>query len=1662
MNTSTILSPDQARRQLSELHTELGTQSANQLAKLIDQLDRESFDCSVADAHQVIAPDANLATANKALDRLLTNLNSSADAAHKTIRMEIHGAKRLGVARRLRFIGQVVVQVRAETNELQATRKLLGDKGEIEQYAVALPAQQRVLIISVNENETYAVYAVFGKPLNQSQEFDRLPDVGNYQIYHQTVSAGSDGLLLGATPLIDTLSPSLVVAVGIAFGCQPQKQQLGQVLIATQVQDYELQRIGKDKITARGPRESASEKWLQVLKRVDARHQSDDQWPQLKFGLILSGNKLIDNAAERDRLVKQFDDEAIGGDMETAALAKLCKAKLCHWLMIKSIADFADGNKPKDEEKIRIQRAAATAAAKVLRSAFANEAKLPNKPTSRAALPQAMTEDFQGSRAQLIEHRAARLQLDAFNAETKHRQNDAHPALAMLVQWLKADAPKRYFAILGEYGMGKTVLCQRLNCLLMEWRAKGEAWPMPLYFDLRRVTGLKNGRMLTTEEVVSECINRGWQSALGEAKPTLAQVAEWIEKGALIIFDGLDEVLVHLTEADGQQFVDQLLRLLPHHNSTTRMLLSCRSHFFRSLREQHSVLTERGRSDRDASQFESMLLLPFNDQQIREYLSKALPGSDPDKLLETLRAVHNLEELAARPVLLKNVVRVMPKIEGWRAEGRKVYGVTLYREFVLDWLERDKAKHHLKREHKIMLARDLAAALWRRGQRLIPIIELENWFADWRAQLAPSIAQQLAGLDRDKLEEDLRNSHFLVREDGGDEANSGFRFAHSSIQEFFLAEYLFVALQNNQPERWAFDSVSEETLDFLGQLLAEASDSSSLLAIMSTWCKQYRAKSSELIFAFAVLATEKRWPAPSLVGSDFRGATLHGLRVGAEESWQGMDMSQARFDNADLRSARFYRCNFFNSAFDGALLDWSEFHWCALEDASFARIGSPLAAQFRYCSPKPLPLALSQSNDIYILTDDASPSLATKTRVNGVTKMTAKLATRQDLRFGTSCLNFSVDGRRLLTGGDDGTLLLWEMPTGQQIASYGGHKGDIIDCRISSDHKKSISVDSSGMLIIRQLSTDTIERTLQLPPIQIGKFVSDETLVSIANDGTVAKHSFGEDISTTELYKSVSPIRVLSISAALGLMAVRDEVGIRIWDLQRNALRVEFLEPDSEHGGVCTFCLGGTAIAYELASGDIVLRDIASGTASQLLIAAQDHLWTELVCSPDGERLLALSVHPVLVDLKSKTTQAFDRPFTGFYRSAIFSPTAELILLSKSDEGLVIVDGVTRQAIKQVHPGPIIENNFCMSDDFLYFTDFENRVLEWRGDPDAQVTPKLVKQLSVDADLEAFDRKTGVLFTSNHSTLARVDDRGSIEELVKTSGGEFLVFDLSFDRSSIAYVDALTLFHLDIASRKLSQFEQDSKQFPTLIQFTLDHRYVISAGANFDGTSIQTGLRVFDCEAKKEVRSGSFGEFGIARSLAETPNSKTLLLGTSSGALIFVDRESLRTVKVVEHYSIDPLTAQIGIGIYCAISSNGRMAIAGGADGQLIAYNAENFEPQTHWQGHNAPIRKIKFSDDNQWLITSGYDGTIRFWNTTTWECERIIFDHASGIAAWNPQTNEVYCAYGEAWRYLKWQVIDKQGDLHTLPFESFGDHCQPLSAIPGIIPELTTPPTNP
>src|SRR6185503_13984548 len=128
-----------------------------------------------------------------------------------------------------------------------------------------------------------------------------------------------------------------------------------------------------------------------------------------------------------------------------------------------------------------------------------------------------------------------------------------------------------------------------------------------------------------------------------------------------------------------------------------------RTHYFRTLRDEKTHFTGEDRSPLEARDFRALVLLPFTEKQIEGYLAKNLPGADVPRLLELIRSVHNLPELAERPYTLSLIARHIPDLERWKLEGRKVTGVTLYRHMVLSWLERDDGKHQLLPDHKLRL-----------------------------------------------------------------------------------------------------------------------------------------------------------------------------------------------------------------------------------------------------------------------------------------------------------------------------------------------------------------------------------------------------------------------------------------------------------------------------------------------------------------------------------------------------------------------------------------------------------------------------------------------------------------------------------------------------------------------------------------------------------------------------------------------------------------------------------------------------------------------------------------------------------------------------------------------------------------------------------------------
>lgn len=235
-----------------------------------------------------------------------------------------------------------------------------------------------ILIVTVTEVESRAVINVFQEangvdpkhiPIGDRVYIDlgKINDAHVFLAVSGMGSGGVDGSQEDVRKGIEALSPSAVIMVGIAFGINEQKQDIGDVLVSEQLILYDLQHVGEDKkgnleIIPRGDKPHASPELINRLKMANLG--KNESMAKIRYGLILSGNKLVDNIDFRNQLLK-FEPEAIGGEMEGAGLYVACQNNKVNWILVKAICDWADGQKAKDKDA-RQQLAAQNAAAFVL------------------------------------------------------------------------------------------------------------------------------------------------------------------------------------------------------------------------------------------------------------------------------------------------------------------------------------------------------------------------------------------------------------------------------------------------------------------------------------------------------------------------------------------------------------------------------------------------------------------------------------------------------------------------------------------------------------------------------------------------------------------------------------------------------------------------------------------------------------------------------------------------------------------------------------------------------------------------------------------------------------------------------------------------------------------------------------------------------------------------------------------------------------------------------------------------------------------------------------------------------------------------------------------------------------------------------------------------
>lgn len=231
------------------------------------------------------------------------------------------------------------------------------------QFIVPIIGEYNLLLVTATKIEKETLHSCL-KPINGKSNLVKihagnqtyfLGILGNYKVVH--VSCDHMGAISPQASIattmnaIDFCKPTVVVMVGIAFGVGG-KQKIGDILVSQSVVPYEIQRLGENKPLNRGIPAPACTTLLNRINNItDWHYLNQKKRPKIIPGLLLSGEKLIDNLEYKTKLLETYPT-AVGGEMEGYGLYTACNNKsIAHWIIIKGICDFADGKKSMGKAK---------------------------------------------------------------------------------------------------------------------------------------------------------------------------------------------------------------------------------------------------------------------------------------------------------------------------------------------------------------------------------------------------------------------------------------------------------------------------------------------------------------------------------------------------------------------------------------------------------------------------------------------------------------------------------------------------------------------------------------------------------------------------------------------------------------------------------------------------------------------------------------------------------------------------------------------------------------------------------------------------------------------------------------------------------------------------------------------------------------------------------------------------------------------------------------------------------------------------------------------------------------------------------------------------------------------------------------------------------------
>ena len=915
-------------------------------------------------------------------------------------------------------------------------------------------------------------------------------------------------------------------------------------------------------------------------------------------------------------------------------------------------------------------------------------------------------------------------------------QGERYSLQAMLWHWLKGGKQNkkknlptlggRLLVLLGDFGMGKTTNLQYFTRSLLDERQKNPNLPLPIYLDMRLMVRLI-AEAGSAPPHLQDLIAAGLK--LDTPEQDQLDIKDYMNyirtKPSVVIFDGLDEIGNQIGELQARLLFQQLLDIIPndiwikdsraskpdYRACPTRLMLSCRTHFFRDTEAETAALTGNYRhllsNKSGGSLWSRLYLTPFTLNQIKSWLEKNIGPEEGEMAFETMKDIHDLPGMAERPILLRLISDILPSLATHHQQGGRINTATIYELVFRRVIERDQPVKRLRMSlaEKQHVISSLAENLWRREDKSLSVDRLDDWFAE-QGRMFTAYKGDIWVQEREQLLTELYNANLLVRD-----GEKYFRFAHSSFYEYFLARSLWTSLVEGRFDDKPLPSISQETVTFFHELYIlcdEAQDRQAVLQNLQLILKSpTMPHDNRQFWANLILGGE----AIALTDFDFSGLDLRKLHINNREirecsfsntTLTGLKIEHVKFDSCDFEgslmgSGDYRNCIFRNCTGTPAHIESSQFQNCSFSPADyFDKI------RFHYdCAGLPSPSsavtgklscsighedwvnsAVFSPDGEYILTASADQTARLWEKASG-----RHIMTYRGHEDWVRSAVFSPDGQYILTASKDKTARLWETASSKNTLTYRGHKGRITSAVFSPDgeHILTSSDDQTARLWDQASEKNIITYHGHQKTVNSAVFSPDGNHILTASDDQTARlweTESGKNIITYRGHEKSVSSAVFSPDNEYILTASGDQTA-RLWE-KANGKQIMTYHGHKDQINSAVFSPDGQ---YILTAGDddtVCLWERASGKF--IMYCGHERSVRSVAFSPDEEHILTASYDNTArlwAKASGKNTLTY-RGHIGRVNEAVFSPDGDHILIVSDDKTARLWERASGRQVKSM------------------------------------------------------------------------------------------------------------------------------------------------------------------------------------------------------------------------------------------------------------------------------------------------------------------------------------------------------------------------------------------